>query len=121
MSDKTDSNNTKTIIKKSDIILIAAILIVAILLFIIYRVNQKTGLSVNIYTSGELVETLSLDKNREYEVDTEYGYNKVIIEDGSAYVVSADCPDKICVSHSPISKTGETIICLPHKLVVEVK
>ena len=74
MSDKTDSNNTKTIIKKSDIILIAAILIAAILLFIIYRVNQKTGLSVNIYTSGELVETLSLDKNREYEVDTEEKY-----------------------------------------------
>ena len=40
MSDKTDSNNTKTIIKKSDIILIAAILIAAILLFIIYRIMK---------------------------------------------------------------------------------
>ena len=31
-----------------------------------------------------------------------------------------NCPDKICVNHAAISKKGETIVCLPHKVVVEV-
>ena len=35
-------------------------------------------------------------------------------------VNNKDCPDKICVNHAAISKKGETIVCLPHKVVVEV-
>ena len=45
----------------------------------------------------------------------------MVIADGTADVTQADCPDKICVDHAPISRDRETIICLPHKLVVEVK
>ena len=32
----------------------------------------------------------------------------------------ADCPDKICINMGTIRKKGQTIICLPHKLVVEI-
>ena len=42
-------------------------------------------------------------------------------KDGSVTVQDADCPDKICEKHRAINRTGETIICLPHKLVVEIK
>jgi len=35
-------------------------------------------------------------------------------------VIEADCPDKICVKHTNIKNAGETIICLPHKLVIEI-
>ena len=46
--------------------------------------------------------------------------NIIIIKDGKASMAKADCPDKICVNHAAISKKGETIVCLPHKVVVEV-
>ena len=32
----------------------------------------------------------------------------------------ADCPDQICRNHAAISQTGETIVCLPHKAVIEI-
>ncbi len=32
----------------------------------------------------------------------------------------ADCPDKVCVGMRRISKSGETIVCLPHKLVIAI-
>jgi hypothetical protein len=44
----------------------------------------------------------------------------LVIKDGKAFIQNADCPDKICAEHKPISKTGETIVCLPHKLVIEI-
>jgi hypothetical protein len=48
-------------------------------------------------------------------------YNVMIVEDNSVNIIDADCPDKVCVNHSSIESIGETIICLPHKLVVEIK
>ena len=41
-------------------------------------------------------------------------------KDGTADITEADCPDKLCVHQRAISKTKETIVCLPNKVVVEV-
>ena len=54
------------------------------------------------------------------EVVNEFGVNKITIKDGQVFMKEADCPDQYCVKHRTISKTNETIVCLPHKLVVEV-
>ena len=45
----------------------------------------------------------------------------VTIENGKADMISADCPDKLCVNQHAISSNGETIVCLPNKVVVEVE
>lgn len=47
-------------------------------------------------------------------------YNLFSVSDGSVRMEVADCPDQICVHHIPIKGGGESIICLPHKLVVEI-
>ena len=49
-----------------------------------------------------------------------FGRNDVI-EDGKAKMISADCPDQLCVHQSSIAKSKETIVCLPNKVVVEVQ
>lgn len=48
------------------------------------------------------------------------GLNIIMIENGKVSVIDANCPDKICVEHKEIDSVGETIICLPHKLIVEI-
>ena len=45
----------------------------------------------------------------------------LVIEDGKAYMEEADCPNQICVHHSPVSHKGETIVCLPNRVVIEVQ
>ena len=35
-------------------------------------------------------------------------------------MTKADCPDKLCVNQNAVSKNGESIICLPNKVVVTV-
>ena len=54
--------------------------------------------------------------------DTDTGFiNTLVIENGKADMISADCPDKLCVKQHAISSNGETIVCLPNKVVVEIE
>lgn len=109
------------LISRADILLIVGILILAIAGLFVWKKLQKPGAYVDIMIDGTSVKTLRLDKDASYEVTQDVGVNTVVVQDGSVTVQNADCPDKICERHRAISQTGETIICLPHKLVVEIK
>ena len=109
--------------KKNDIILCFGILIIACICAIIIQfVVKKDGAKVVITVDGTVYKTLQLEKDTELEIHgINGGMNQLIIKDGQAYMIDADCPDKICVHQGKISKTGETIVCLPHKVVIEIK
>lgn len=107
--------------KKADFILIgAAALVIAVLLIFLYGVNTGSGVYVNIEVDGRVIETLPLSSDAVREIETDGGINVLEIKDGEAVMSSADCPDGVCVAHKAISKSGESIICLPHKVVVSV-
>lgn len=75
---------------------------------------------VRVTVDGEQVVLYPLDEDREVLLSGIGGTNLLQIEDGKASVTEADCPDKICVRSAAISRRGQTIVCLPHRLVVEV-
>ncbi|MGN0535923.1 MAG: NusG domain II-containing protein [Eubacterium sp.] len=108
--------------KKQDFIVIGVVaVVVAVLLILLYGVNKDSGETVVIEIDGKVVETLPLDTDAQREIETDDGgINVLVIKDGSAEMTSANCPDGICTNHKPINKSGETIICLPHKVVVSV-
>lgn len=58
---------------------------------------------------------------KEYSIETEYGSNLIRIENEQVAIIEADCPDKICIEPGFISKPGQSLICLPHKLYVEIE
>lgn len=105
---------------KNDIILVSVILIVALMGFLIFKLGLKSGEEVAVSVNGLVVFAASLETEMEKEFVTEYGKNTLIIKEGTAAIKFADCPDKICVEHRAISKVGETVVCLPHKLVLEI-
>ena len=70
---------------------------------------------------GKTEMLLPLDRDTDQLIKTEAGTNLVRIRDGKVTCEEADCPDKLCVKHSAISNLGETIICLPHKVVLEIR
>lgn len=107
--------------KKADFILIGVVLGVAlVIMFFLYGLNGNDGAYVEIEVDGSVTETLPLDEETVYEIAGDGGVNTLVIEGGYAFMLDADCPDKICVKHSKINKNGESIICLPHKVVVTV-
>ena len=109
------------LIKKNDVILICLMAAVAIIAYLIWQFAMPSGKTAVIRVDGEIVKTLSLNKDCEEEIPLTDGKNKLQIKDGKVRMTSADCPDKICVNHRAISHEGETIVCLPHKLVIEIE
>ncbi|MCM1114031.1 MAG: NusG domain II-containing protein [Clostridium sp.] len=109
--------------KKADFIIIAAVaVVVAVLLFFLYGVNKDAGNVVKIEVDGNVVETLSLTEDTTRQIETDNGgVNVLVIKDGTAVMTQANCPDGICTNHNPIKRSGESIICLPHKVVITVE
>lgn len=106
---------------RNDFILIAVIIAVALASFLVFTFFQKDGGYISVSVNGNKVAEYPLNKDLKEDISTEYGKNILVIKNGEAYISSADCPDKICVGHRAISKTGQSIVCLPHKLVVSVE
>lgn len=107
--------------KKNDVILGGGMLIVALVLFLVmYLTRNEAGNQIQITVDGTVYGTYSLEKDQVIEVKEKDFYNRIRIQDGAAYMEEANCPDGYCEEQGKISGRTQTIVCLPHKLVVEV-
>lgn len=80
------------------------------------------GKEVAVYRDGAEEARFDLSGSEDIVLKGKDGQeNELVIEDGKAYLRHATCPDKICVKQGEISAEGETIVCLPHKLVVAIE
>ena len=108
---------------RNDVLLIAALLLLSAVGIVYLFVFRPGGDTVKVTVDGELYGIYSLSEPRTEEIrGGEDGgqINRLIIRDGKTYMESATCPDGICVSHRPIFRNGESIICLPNRVVVTV-
>ena len=110
----------KDLFSKKDIFLIAGLLLVCGAVWLLVSLSSPRGRYVRITVDGREETVYSLSEDREVLLSGVGGTNLLRISDGKASITEADCPDKICVHTAPISKVGQTIVCLPHKLVAEV-
>ena len=108
--------------RRMDFILIAVVMFIALISSVIVYLTHNKGDMAVIKVDGNIVSELSLSDNTTITIEGyQGGSNTVSIIDGKAYVSEADCPDEICVKTGGISRAGETIVCLPHRVVVEIK
>lgn len=108
-------------LNRRDVILTALILAAGGIFYVLaVGGQQKQGIKIVITVDGKEFGTYPLNEDREIVIETKKGYNRLIIKDSKAYMEDADCPDRYCVSQGKIQKEKQTVICLPHKLVVEV-
>ena len=106
--------------KKRDIVLAAVLLILGVTGVLIVKYGLKSGNTADVYIDDKLVQTIDLSVDDEYTFQTDKGSNTVEVTNGAVSMKSADCPDKVCVRMGTKNRNGETITCLPHKLVIEV-
>lgn len=110
--------------KKADFILVAvALLLATAILFInhIYKSNNNENHNIQIQVCNELYGNYSLDENTTFEINSSLGCNIICIEDGAIYVKEANCDNQTCVNMGKKSETGESIVCLPHKLIITIQ
>ncbi len=119
--------------KSKDQTVPAALLIGAVLIFIttlsllyiLLSKSPKGGLIADIYQSGELIASIPLNEVREtyrFTVTGDEGHvNEIEIRPGSIGIISADCPDKLCVRQGFISDSRLPVTCLPNRVVIRLR
>lgn len=108
---------------RNDIIFIAALLLMAAAGLVYLFVFRDSGNVVEVTVDGEVYGVYSLSENITCEIRTgknDENINRFVIADGKVYMQDASCPDGICVAHRPIFRDGESIVCLPNRVVVTV-
>ena len=108
---------------RNDIILIVCLFLVASIGMLYLFKFRSHGDTVKVTVDGELYGTYSLANNITediYSGKNKEQLNRLVIRDGKAYMETATCPDGICVAHNPIFRNGESIVCLPQRVVITV-
>lgn len=111
---------------KGDKILIVVIVLVSIISlgFLNNSLIKYNDKYISIQVNGEEYKKIYFDNSmigKTIPIETPFGYNLIEIGDGQVRVIEASCPDKLDVLQGPISKPGEIIVCLPNRLIVEIK
>ncbi|MGO4987678.1 NusG domain II-containing protein [Gallicola sp. Sow4_E12] len=110
---------------KGDKITAVIIILISLTLFIGINATQiNSGKNyASIQIDGKEVEKITLGQSskKQYTYETEYGLNIIEVDNEKVHMHEADCDDQICVRQGYIENSGEMIVCLPNRFVVEIK
>ena len=117
--------------KKLEILAILMLIAFALVSYFIANI-VKNGVSntdpnnINVFVNGEKITEIDgipidINVDRTFTIGDELGeYNTIEIKDKKIRCIDSNCPDKICVNHSYLSKEidNDMIVCAPHRLVI---
>ncbi len=108
---------------RKDLMLLFGILLAAFFCWLAASLSgRRTPAVVRIFQDGREISVYPVSEDVTMTIPYgEVNYNVMLINNGQVSVRDADCPDKLCVKQKAISKNGESIICLPHKLVIQIE
>ena len=106
-------------ITKGDIILIVSLLVLCLGLFV-SSFKTAENLRAEIYVNGEIAHNIALSEVKENYTLTE-NYCQLLIENDGVSFVFSDCGDQLCVRRGKLKKQGDTMACVPEKVVVILK
>lgn len=117
-------HNDRKRIAKPDLLLLLALLFLGTAgLFAARMLQNQNGAAVRITAGGKVYGTYALSQEKEIPIQAKKGgpvTNVLKISKNQAKMIEADCPDGLCMHQRAVSKQGETIVCLPNEVVVEV-
>lgn len=118
-------------VKRWDFIITILLILLSFLPFAVFSYKQSAIASENadyvavIRVDNEIVKRITLTGNKGTEVfditSSDSDVNTIEVKDEKIRIRAATCLDQICVLTGYISKPGETVVCLPHKLVIEIE
>lgn len=111
--------------KKWDLIIIIVLIILSLMpIRLLISSNNSGDLKrVIISVNGEEYESLELKENlnKIIKIEEGLGVNEICINKGRVYMNHSNCTDKVCMRQGKISRIGESIVCLPNRVFIEIK
>ena len=111
----------KQYIKKADIILLIVLIVIGLASSIYVAVSKSGGDTVIIEQNGDMYGKYSLYEDATVTIDGKHCKNTVSISGGKVVMSESTCKNQVCVRHGAISAAGESIICLPNRVVVRIE
>ncbi len=114
-------------IKKGDIIIFIIIGLIIVLSTVFFFRRPGDATVLKIYRDGEEYATYSLSQSSEKKLSVpvkegyQAGYNTFQMKQGVVSIIDSSCPNKDCIRMGSISKAGDVLICLPHKLMLRLE
>ena len=116
-------------IKRGDVIVVLLLMVGSFLPLGIFSYVQATAdhsnMQVVVQADGEIVHVFDLVDDGETETfryEDEHGHSNTIVRTGMTVTMTdANCSDQVCVRMGEVALVGDTILCLPHKVLVEVR
>ncbi|MDN6899811.1 NusG domain II-containing protein [Oenococcus sicerae] len=119
-------------IKPLDFLIVLSLILLSFAPLIIFSYQEQSRQTVGrqiiltavISHAGKVVRRIQLTDHKgitKYRFTNGEAFNDVVATGKKIKIVEANCPDQICVNHASIDRAGESIVCLPHKLIVEIR
>ncbi|GBG97157.1 NusG domain II-containing protein [Lactococcus termiticola] len=105
--------------KPLDLVIIASLFLASFSVFFIFH-EEEQGYFAQVRVDGKVLKTLNLKQDQTWTYADNGEQNIIEVKDKKVHVREANCPDKLDVRQGWISKVDQSIVCLPHQLVVEV-
>jgi len=110
--------------KKADVYIIGAVLLLAALGFAIFVINSaRTGaVYVEVYAFGELEHRIPLQSGQNDILieNRDGGYNLIRITEDGVHIAKANCRNQICVQAGQHARPGQIIACLPNRVLIRL-
>lgn len=108
---------------RNELFLIAGVAVVSLLLFFGGKwMSNKQAAVVEVSVNGAVTDTYPIDQDADFVVTSTGGkINRISIHDGKVSITEASCPDKLCIHQGTITESGQSLICLPNRVIVTIQ
>lgn len=113
--------------KKLDIVIIVVLLVISFIPEIVFGVVMGYNFNMTyaeITVNGEFYSKIPLSAHKGeqiIDINIDEHINKIIIKDNTIRMIEADCADSLCIYQGEISRVGQSLVCLPNKVMIEIK
>ncbi len=109
-------------IKKGDIFLFIFIVIIGLAsFFLVSKSTINKGVKASIFINQKLYGKYSLEEDEILNINNNGKKNKIKIVKGKIGIIDSNCENKNCIKEGYKFKENETIVCLPHKLIINIE
>ncbi len=103
-----------------DILLLVLLVVGVGMSFLHAGFTGSEGSLVLVEVSGLPVYKGNLDEPRKVTVKGGFGDVRIVIADKQVAVLSAECPNKVCVRTGSRSHAGDVIVCVPNRVIIRI-
>ncbi len=104
----------------TDAVIVAAAVALVVTLHATLGPGDGAGEHADVWVTGELARRVELTAPQRFQVTGPLGVTTIAVREGRIRVTDSPGRRKLCVRAGWLARPGETAVCLPNRVVVEV-